>query len=451
MGPGLVFPGEVQVDIRHLVPVEPQEYGERDIVPVPDHGSAAFRAVLFRQVEAGPYGAIGEEFRMVAVRAPVMGHQRIHFRDVQHGGHKGGPYGPPGPHHVPVVVGFLHQQMGDVVQHREPVADNGGEFLLQPVLHDLRQLGAVPFVGSGVAQGFHLFLGPGDGGRIQLVPVGHRLEMLHLVADFVGVFHHHFIGPVPQVGKFLQHLFGGPQVQGRLFLIRIAHPGLEDLPGQGVFRIQEVDVAGGHGEFSQFVPQGQDLFVDGLEVFHRMDVREPGIPDQVVVVARGLDLQIVVVGGDLLHFLIGEPGQDGPVHFPGGTGGSDDQPVPVLVQEALGHPGPLGFAPEILEVGQGHQPVQVPEPFHVFGQQDDVVVLLVLPAVAQVSFHPVDQLQFPAVLFGQVLGFIIGKGKGLYHPVIRQGQGLVAPAHRRIHQFLDGSEAVHLAHLGVAV
>ena len=103
--------------------------------------------------------------------------------------------------------------MGNVVQHGEAVADNGRQFQIQPVLYNLGQVGAVQLVGLGVGHGFHFFLGPRNGGRMQLVPVGNRLKGFHLFTDLVGVGHHHLVGPfLAQVGEFFQHFIGGPQV-----------------------------------------------------------------------------------------------------------------------------------------------------------------------------------------------------------------------------------------------
>ena len=79
MGRGLVFPGEVQVDIRCLVSVKSQEGFKRDVMAVPVHLCTAFRTVLRRQVEAGANAAVCDKFTMLAIRADIVGGQRIDF------------------------------------------------------------------------------------------------------------------------------------------------------------------------------------------------------------------------------------------------------------------------------------------------------------------------------------------------------------------------------------
>ena len=192
--------------------------------------------------------------------------------------------------------------------------------------------------------------------------------------------------------------------------------------------------------------------IDSLQVFHRGDLREAVVPDQIVVVARRLDFQIIVIGGNLLQFFVRSAGQDGPVQFPCRAGRAHDDAFPVLVQQALGQPGPLGFAPEILQMGQGDDAVQVPHAFRVLGQQDDVVILLIFFGMAQVAFHAVDELQAVVLaLVLQFLQFLIGKGEGLDHAVVRNGQSLVAPAGCRIYHVFHGRKSIHLAHLRMEV
>ena len=58
VGNGLIGTGEVQVDVRDLVAVEAEEYGERDVVAVLDQRRAADRADLVRQVVAAAVGGL---------------------------------------------------------------------------------------------------------------------------------------------------------------------------------------------------------------------------------------------------------------------------------------------------------------------------------------------------------------------------------------------------------
>ena len=72
MGRGLVFTGEVQVDIRCFIAVKSQEGFKRNVVAVPIHFSAAFRAVLWRQVKAGADAAVCDKLAVLALRADIV-------------------------------------------------------------------------------------------------------------------------------------------------------------------------------------------------------------------------------------------------------------------------------------------------------------------------------------------------------------------------------------------
>ena len=70
--PRLVFAGEVQIDIRCLVAVEPQEGFKGDGVAVAVVIRAAFGAFLRRKVKAGTVTTIRDKFAVLAVRADVV-------------------------------------------------------------------------------------------------------------------------------------------------------------------------------------------------------------------------------------------------------------------------------------------------------------------------------------------------------------------------------------------
>ena len=106
------------------------------------------------------------------------------------------------------------------------------------------------------------------------------------------------------------------------------------------------------------------------------------------VVAQGLDLQIVVKGGDALQLVPVLVVHHRPEQLPGLAGGSDDEPLPVGRQLRLGDD---GKALEIFQVGGRHQLIQVLEPQLVFSQNNNVLG----PAVVLIAQGP--QLQHFAV------------------------------------------------------
>ncbi len=217
---------------------------------------------------------------------------------MRHRRDEGTAHRPPGTDQIAVIVRLLHQLLRDDIHHRVPVPDDGTELLVQPRPDEFRYRIAVPLPGGLVA---------------------HRLQILRRVRNrrrtFVRIDRRHipdlFRDPVgvrddnlpafflPEIGKFSQHLLRRPEIERRLAgrLLREAVSGLNDRPVDRVLRIQEVHVACGADRLAELVPEPDDPPVDIAEILHRPDPA-PCLSDQVVVVACGLDLKIVVVPDD---------------------------------------------------------------------------------------------------------------------------------------------------------
>lgn len=131
-----------------------------------------------------------------------------------------------------------------------------------------------------------------------------------------------------------------------------------------------MQVAGGHHRLVQPTGQGHDAAVqvpEGLLVLHYL------LLDEEAVVSHGLDLQHIVELGDfrdLVLVLIAEIGLE---QLAGFAGGAEDEPLPLLLQQAFGNPGLLI---EGLDVGMGDQLVQVPKARQILHQNQGVVGLL---------------------------------------------------------------------------
>ena len=83
MGLVLELSGEVQIDIRFLVPLKAQEGFKGNVKAIGNHGRSAMRAVHRRHIRPGPPGVFPGFFvvenAVFALRAAVMGRQGIHF------------------------------------------------------------------------------------------------------------------------------------------------------------------------------------------------------------------------------------------------------------------------------------------------------------------------------------------------------------------------------------
>ena len=102
MGPGLIFAGEVQVDIGHLVALEAQEDFKGNVITVFFEGIAANFAVLVRQVHAHGAQLRRSQEHFVAVVAAVVGRQGVHLGDTVHGGHEAGTHAAAAAHQIAV-------------------------------------------------------------------------------------------------------------------------------------------------------------------------------------------------------------------------------------------------------------------------------------------------------------------------------------------------------------
>ena len=269
VGAVLIFAGEVQVDIGHLVALEAQEDLEGDVKAVLGQVLAAEGAVLVRQVNAHLVGGLVHvEEALAAVDAAVMGRERVDLRDAAHMRHEGRAHRAAGAHQIAVVVGLLHQLLGDVVQRRKAVADDGFELLFDAGHDDLRQLLAVHFLRAAPGHVLDIVrrvLPQGLEGVLALGVDGEELQFFDLVGDLFRVVDDHLMALFrAEVGKLLQHLVGGLEVQRRL-VVRVlkAHAGLDDGAVLGVMGVEEVHIAGGDHGNAQLVAQLDD---DAVEV-----------------------------------------------------------------------------------------------------------------------------------------------------------------------------------------
>ena len=91
---------------------------------------------------------------------------------------------------------MLNQLMSDIIQYGKAVTDNSVQLHFQPILDQLGQHFAIPVVSLLVGQAFYSLLRTGNGWRIQLVAVRHRLEALHQLRDFIRIGYDHLVSRV---------------------------------------------------------------------------------------------------------------------------------------------------------------------------------------------------------------------------------------------------------------
>ena len=88
VSPGLIFAGEVQVDIRHLAAAEAQEGLKGNVKSVLDVLRTANGTNLIRHIRAAAVAAIQDEFTVLTLRAAVMRRQGVDLRNAGHISHQ---------------------------------------------------------------------------------------------------------------------------------------------------------------------------------------------------------------------------------------------------------------------------------------------------------------------------------------------------------------------------
>ena len=373
--PGLIFIGEVQVNIRHLIARKAKEHLERNVEAVLHQRLAADRAVLVRQVNAHLiFALIHVEEALMAMGTAIVRRQGVHLGNAAHARHKAGAHAAAAAHQITIRQRPLHQPLRNVVQRGEAIADNGAQFLFPPLGDNLRQRIAVPFLG-GVPR--HILnvvrrVGPeGLEGILALGMLGEQPKLLHLIGDLPRIVNDHLVRLfLAQITEFLQHLVGSLKVQRRLIVAVLeAETRLNDRAIDGVVRVEEMHVARGYHRNAQLLAQPDN---GAVQVAQALVVRHLPLPHQKGVVADGLNFQIIVEPGDLLQLVPRLTRQHRPEQLACLAGAAEDQPLPVLLNH---HPRHMRTAAEIIQMPDGYQPVQVFHAFLRLYQQNDMEAL----------------------------------------------------------------------------
>ena len=395
----LVFAGKVEVDIRRLVAVEAEERLERDRVSVAVEVPAAARALLRRQVEAREVRAVGDELAVLAVRADVVRLERVDLRNAGHRRDERRADGAAGADEVAVRLAVRDELLRRHVQHREAVLVDGAELARQTLFDDLRQRIAVLLLGARPGDRVELLLGAVDERREHAL--GNRADLLDHVGDLVRVRHDDLVRLfLSEIFELPQHFVRRAHVQRRLLVgVGEALAGHQDRAAGGVLRVLEVHVARRDDRLVQPLAEPHDRAVVLLEL---RDVAL-AVAHHEHVVAERLDLEVIVVSGDLHQLFKRLVPRHRPEQLARLAGRAEDQALTVLVEHAFRRAGALI---EVIEVSVGNQLVQVLQADEVL-HEDDLVVRRQLLRVAarerrvdvvhalraEVVAQPLDQIE----------------------------------------------------------
>ena len=301
--------------------------------------TAAVGADLVGEVEAreDPDLFGGIKVGILTVGAPVVGGQGVDLGDARQVSDHRGSHRASGAHEVALGFGVGHQLLGDHVQHREAVFNNGRKLTLQAILHDGGEGVAVAGLGGLVADALQILVGTLHLGVEGTLGEGADAVLDH-VGNEIGVGDHHLKGLLlTEVGEFLQHLLGGAEVEAAV-LVKVLelHARLQYLAVHVVLGVKEVSVAGGHHGLAVLLAQGYHLAV---EIPQLLIVLELALGDHEAVVDDGLDLQVIVELDDLGDIRVGAVVDDGPHQLSRLAGRADDETLAVLLQLGLGDTG----------------------------------------------------------------------------------------------------------------
>ena len=224
-------------------------------------------------------------------------------------------------------------------------------------------------MGPVVADGPEGLVGIRNDGR-PLVGTDRGNALAH-IRDPAGVVDDHFLRLVAsEILEFPEHLLGGPKVEGRLVVCVLKALAVhDDAPVHLILRVQEMDVAGGADRLFELFPEGDDFPVQIPEILLVLYIALL-IPDQELVVADGLDFQIIVETHDLSQLRVRNAPLDGPKQFSRLAGRTQNQAFPVLHEKALGDPRPPA---EVIQAGFRYQPVEVDASQVILGKDNDMV------------------------------------------------------------------------------
>ncbi len=130
-----------------------------------------------------------------------------------------------------------------------------------------------------------------------------------------------------------------------------------------------MDITGGADRFLKLLSQTDDSSVQILQILycvHRIIL----FSKHKLIISQRLNFEIIIKIHNFPDFRVRDSPQHSLKQFSRLTGRSDNQPFPILLQNALGNPGnPV----KIVDVGPGHQPVQIHSSDIIFSQKNNMV------------------------------------------------------------------------------
>ena len=221
--------------------------------------------------------------------------------------------------------------------------------------------------------------------------------------------------------------------------------GEQDIPVPLVFGKHIMGIGSGTYRTACLFPDFDDFPVQVLQVLFRIHIAEFIFIDKEFIISQRLHFQVVIKFSFFNKLFIAFPRQNGAEKFTHHAGGTVNQSLMVFFQNGFGNERALSIK---FQMGQGNHAVQIPKACNVFGQDNDMVVLLAVRIrifrdfINHVPFHAVNHL---LVIF---LRQVLNLGKCLNHAVVRNSYGRMMPFSSGLNDFFIINEAIQ-THFGM--
>ena len=202
-------------------------------------------------------------------------------------------------------------------------------------------------------------------------------------------------------------------------------------------------ITGSNQRLVQLFGQLSHLEIEIYQILITIYIGKSFLPHKKFIIANRLNFQIIIEGGNLQKLLLWSTSHNSPHQLSRFTGRTNNQALPILLNQLLGQSRTLEEKPQI---GHGHQLVKIPQTDRILGQNNNMVrPFLLIILTNQITLYAIDNLD------ACILGSRHGIWKGLHTAMIRNGNSRPAPFGRSLNQGLGGRNRIHRAHIGMAM
>lgn len=200
-----------------------------------------------------------------------------------------------------------------------------------------------------------------------------------------------------------------------------------------------MNVACGHNRYAKILAKLVDASRYLLDI---VNAAKPPRPDQICIVLRRHDLEVIVEGCDLRRLIIASSREDSPKELPRPAGRPHEQVRSCPVQLIPGYP---GMAIEMPQMRKRDQPVKIAKAVAVLYKYCHMVDWrrVVVWIVNEISFNPVNHLD------AMLTRYVTGIWECLNDSVIRHSNGRMPPGCRKSNCIFDIAHRIHRTHLGM--